>query len=1155
MAIHLHRAARTDLLVEELASVLAVPASDPFATELVVVPAKGVERWLTQRLAHRLGAANGDDGVCAGVRFLSPNRLVTLLLGTDRDDPWLPDQLVWPVLAAIDDNLGMPWATQLAAHLGYGDESPQGRLRAGRRYAVARRLAGLFDAYAAQRPALLRSWEAAADVGPWEDGAGAPLDADLAWQPHVWRAVVDRVRLPTPVARHAQTVESLRTAPEAFDIPDRLSLFGHTRLASTEVELLAAVAEHRDVHLWLPHPSETLWAAMQSVVIDGPCARADDRSVLAVRHPLLASLGRDVRELQRTLALAGPMSEETIAEPAGGGPPDPATWLEWLQADLRADRVPTTAEAAQRGIPVGDRSIQVHGAHGPARQVEVLREVLLGLLADDPSLEPRDILVMCPDVDTFAPLIHADFGLGDLWIGDTPGSSLHPGHHLRVQLADRSKIFTNPLLAIAAQLVELAAGRITASEVLDLAATEPVRRRFGFDEDDLERFAAWTEQAAIRWGLDGRHRTEFQLDGLDANSWHAGLDRLLLGVTRAEDGTRSYPFVLPLDDVDSGSIELAGRVVEFVDRIAAFRDACTCAQSAAQWTAALRDGVRALTDVPFTDLWQQAEFERELAVIAGSASAITLSHSDIRTLLSTRLESRATRANFRTGSLTVCTMVPMRSVPHRVVALLGLDDGVFPRASTPDGDDVLARAPRTGERDARSEDRQLLLDAILAATDTLVVTYSAADPHTGAPRPPAVPLGELIDAARATAGLDPTGAIGAIGAIGADDADTRPVRRHRLQPFDTENLTPDAISGVPFSFDPQSVPAAQALRDGKALTASGAAPTSGLAVPGPLPMRDGDDLTVADLITFFANPTRAYLRERLDVASPLEEELRPDAIPVDLDGLQSWQIGERLLSDLLAGKASVEIERAELQRGSLPPAALGYRLLVDIGPRADAIAAATGRILTDSPVAARSVDIDVEIGGGRRLVGSVQRVHDRAFVLPTYSTLSGKHRLEAWITLLALTAGTPAGAGPWTAHAIGRRGKDSCVANVGPIAPDLARTFLLELVELRDLGLSMPLAFAPKTSYDYAARLHQLKGRKETLALAAAREQWEKRFDNNDPSIALLYGPNPPLDIWLGPPSADEVWEFAGEAESLPSRLGHTAMRVFRPALLAGVGT
>ena len=168
-----------------------------------------------------------------------------------------------------------------------------------------------------------------------------------------------------------------------------------------------------------------------------------------------------------------------------------------------------------------------------------------------------------------------------------------------------------------------------------------------------------------------------------------------------------------------------------------------------EWLDALRDGVDMLTRVGATDLWQTAQLQREFSKVlteAGTRADTALRLTDVRSMLAGHLAGRPTRANFRTGTLTVCTMVPMRSVPHRVVCLLGLDDGVFPRLDLVDGDDALARRPMTGERDIRSEDRQLLLDAILAATETLVVTYTGTDEHTGAHRPPAVPLMELLDA-------------------------------------------------------------------------------------------------------------------------------------------------------------------------------------------------------------------------------------------------------------------------------------------------------------------------------------------------------------------------------------------------------------------------
>jgi len=249
MALHLHRAERTDLLADGLGALLANPLPDPFAEELVLVPARGVERWLSQRLSHMLGCKPGDgDGVCAGVAFRSPASLISeisAITGTVDDDPWSPEAMTWPLLEVIDRSLGEPWCGTLATHLGHFHAGEEAELRRARRYSVAHRLAGLFASYARQRPQLLIDWL---------DGNAQDLDEDLMWQPELWRALAGRVEADPPHVRHQKTVARLREGPS--DLPVRLSLFGHTRLACTDIELLDALATHHDLHLWLPHPSD-----------------------------------------------------------------------------------------------------------------------------------------------------------------------------------------------------------------------------------------------------------------------------------------------------------------------------------------------------------------------------------------------------------------------------------------------------------------------------------------------------------------------------------------------------------------------------------------------------------------------------------------------------------------------------------------------------------------------------------------------------------------------------------------------------------------------------------------------------------------------------------------------------------------------------------
>jgi exodeoxyribonuclease V gamma subunit len=319
---------------------------------------------------------------------------------------------------------------------------------------------------------MLRAWA----LGDDTRGDGGPLDDDVRWQAELWRRLRARVVLPSTPELLDAACDRLRSGGVELDLPERVSVFGTSRLSRARLQVLAAMAEQRDVHLWLHHASPALWDAVAA----GPCARrrADDDSADRLANPLLVSLSRDVRELQQLLHDRVPQARHVHHERQ----PYPTTLLGRLQADLATDAV--------RGAPLpldpDDRSVQVHSCHGRTRQVEVLREVVLGLLAKDPTLEPRDVLVMCPDVETFAPLIAATFALG------AEDAAAHPAARLRVRLADRALRQTNPLLSVLSLLLDLGHG---AGHLL--AGPRP-RRHAGraaalrLDDDDLERLREWT---------------------------------------------------------------------------------------------------------------------------------------------------------------------------------------------------------------------------------------------------------------------------------------------------------------------------------------------------------------------------------------------------------------------------------------------------------------------------------------------------------------------------------------------------------------------------------------------------------------------------------------------------------------------------------------
>jgi exodeoxyribonuclease V gamma subunit len=1189
--LHVHRAERTDILARALADVLAQPPADPFAAEVVAVPTRGVERWITQRLSHRLGTApGGGDGVCARTEFPSPGRLVAEVVAAAAgvrpdEDPWRAESLVWPVLEVVDQVAGEPWCPVLGAYLGLGAGSGDDPHRRGRRHAAAQRIAGLFASYGSQRPAMVRAWAAGPRRdGTDDDGTGAALAADVAWQAELWRRVRNVLGFPSPAERLPGACGRLRAEPGLVDLPERVSVFGPTRLTGDQLAVLHALAAHRDVHLWVPHPSPALWRAVAELPAADPRMprRRDDPSAGLPRHPLLAALARDARELQVALAAAAvadgasPVTHHHHAARVGDDPVADVrdTLLARLRADLREDRVP---DGRARVAP-GDGSVQVHACYGPARQVEVLREVLLGLLADDPTLEPRDVLVMCPDVEAFAPLLGAAFGpvadLGDAaGTGDTgrPGTSapdraalraggdpawVHPGHRLRVRLADRALRRTNPLVDLAALLVDLAGSRCTAPQLLDLAALPVVRRRFGWGDDEVERLRQWVGEAGVRWGLDAGHRRPFRLDGLAQNTWRAGLDRVLLGVAQRDEGGRSLATAVPLDDVGGDDADLAGRLAEFVDRVGAAVDALSAPASVAAWANTLEAAVAALAAPARGGEWQAAEAGREIRAVLGADGGrpvgAVLAPADVRSALAPLLAGRPTRSDFRTGDLTICSLVPMRSVPHRVVALLGMDDAAF-GGGVDDGDDVLARHPLVGERDRRSEQRQMVLDAVLAAGERLVVLYTGADDRTNAPLPPAVPVGELLDALDATARTDDGGRV--------RDAI---LTRHPLQPFDARHFGVPAPVGHPQAGRTAAASFDAVSRAGAVALVSPREPAPPF-LAGPLPAPPSSDVALADLVAVVEHPVKAFLRGRLGVSlAETGDELGED-VPAELAPLDRWQVGDRLLRAALRGDDPAAAVRVERLRGAVPPGTLGGRAIAEVATEVAAVAAVARPWMVGE---SRVVDVVVDLPDGTRLGGSVPRIHRDgdagAVVRVEYSRLKAKHRLRAWVEVLALAAGVPGG--QWRAVTVGR-GRGASDAPPGAAtslitapAPDAALAALADLVDLYRRAMREPLPLVAEASAAYARRrLAPATGRADAAAavraaVSAAGSEWIRKDDTGrafgegaDPQHLLVWGDVAMADLCAV--AAVDAERRGGVSASEAGRFGVLACRVWEPLL------
>jgi len=1117
----LHRADRADVLADVLAEILAVPPADPFTPEVVCIHSKGVERWLSHRLSARLGASvDRADGVAANLHFPFPGALVGDALaaatGVERaSDPWRPERVVWPLLEVVEACLHEPWMRVLRWHLGIDEPDSS---KADRRFATVRHLADLFDSYATHRPDMLLGWIAGRDAG---------LDEDVAWQAELWRRLRAGAATPSPAERLQGGCAALAAKPDIVALPSRLSLYGLTRLPTSYLQVLQALATHRDVHLLALNPSPAAWKAVERV--DPRADDAGERAASTVRHPLLRAWGRDSREMQLVLAARGVTATEVATVTTGG----PVTLLQRLQADLRSD---VDLDSTKPFILDGsDRTVQVHVCHGRARQAEIARDAITQLLEADPTLEPRDVVVLCPDIDEMAPLFHAAFGAVD---PDAPVEVGTSAPALRYRLADRSLRQTNPVLGAMSEILALADARLTATQVLSFAGLPPVRARFALDDEDLTKLSSWINDAGIRWGLDTDHRASYDLGAVDTGTWRAGLRRLLLGVTMTEDDLRLVGGELPLDDVDSSDIALVGKLAELVERLGTAVRSLRGARPLASWVEALREAADLLVHASTVESWQRAQLDHLLDDVEEQAgrSPVALRLAEVRDLLADRLRGQPTRAAFRTGDITLCTLVPMRSVPHRVVCIVGLDDGAFPRGGRSDGDDLLLRDRHLGDHDRPTEDRQLLLDAVLAAGDTLVITYAGRDERTNEVLPPAVPLEELLATLDVTASGPGFSARSVV------------IRSHPLHATDARSFEADPATTLPWSYSRTDLEGARA--------ASAEARPSRPFLSGPLPRVTSDLLALDDLVAFVKHPARAFLRARLGLRLGSWDDRPLDALGVAVDPLAAWSFGDRVLTSLLAG---IDIERAcraEATRGLLPPGALGERVLADVRPRALAISQAA---LTIAGGERSSLEIDIALPDGRRIVGTVTDVvaeaGGRALVRSTtYSRLKAKQRIAAWVHFVAATAAHPSLA--VTSDTIGwgsaQRALTAHLPVLGGTAEgreDQARTLLLRLVDLYDRGMREPIPLWCNTSFAYAAAL---RGGADDPWAEAEREwvssySWAKE-DKDPEHVLVLEGIRTLAEATSETPRPDEV---GAGWEPEPTRFAALALRLWDPLLAA----
>ncbi|MDQ6618429.1 MAG: exodeoxyribonuclease V subunit gamma [Pseudomonadota bacterium] len=1040
MPLHLTSSNRFEPLLETLLARMARGGNSAFEPERIIVPAMGVRRTIELAAADR-------HGICANVqfRFLAQwvwEQIAKVVPGVDETSPFAPARLSWRIFRALGDSAFSGAHPMLARYLERADELM--------RYELAQRIATLFDQYITYRPGWLDAWSANRLVA-----GDAPADAfeHESWQAALWRRLameLGTVRQHPSIA-FFKAMRSGTIDARAVGLPELAHVFCLPSIPPLYAQMLRELARWTDLYVYIMNPCEEYWAeiiAPRRLAEEKVRRRGDHHEV---GNRLLAQWGSQTEASLRVMLET--WEGATIAEASAYVTPASDTLLASLQRSMLEL---TELEPGSLGIRDDDRSIEVHVCHSLTRELEVLQDQLLAMFVADSSLEASDVLVVTPALQEAAPLIEAVF------------ENVGGARRIPFEITGRARSTRNSAARALLDLLTLATSRFHASAVFDLLQQGIVARRFDLGASALDRIRSWMREAGIRWALDGEHRLAFDLPALARHSFADGLDRLFLGYALPSGMQAALAETLPAGNVEgSEAVDLGNfwRVVRMLDDV---REDAARPRSMAQWLQIVQRLTGSFLQPEDDEMDDMRELESGLRMlhdeVRGAADTTLIGLDVLRAALVRTLDDPV-RGGVPGGRVTFASMASLRNLPYRVICAIGLDDGAFPSTDRPLEFDLIAAAPRPGDRQRRAEDRNVFLDLVLAARERLYLSHTGRNIRDNASLPPSVLLADLLDVLLPAIADDPR----TQGAI--DAARSRLVVEHPLQPFSARYFE---VAGEPRirSFNHEYCEALQ-QRVGRLATLHSARIGPDIDEADEIAREPedaffkqcleepGDEWRVVPvhrLIQFFCNPCRYLLKQRLGLGLPAAEDELEDDEPFLPDWRAPGALASRVLADLLEGADPGQVRALARAGIEYPPGAYGEHLL-DQELASLHVFASSIRQHTRAPVLDPvSGDIAFEIGGHVwRLQGAISDLRTNGLVRYRYDDVRAVDYVQGWIEHLFLNAlDTPAD--PRTLW----QSRDGSYL-LPPIAD--ARARLHELLTLYSRGLRAPLHFFPKSAW------------------------------------------------------------------------------------------
>ncbi|WP_145530915.1 exodeoxyribonuclease V subunit gamma [Yersinia kristensenii] len=1030
------------------------PLDNPFQQEVVLVQSPGMAQWLQMQLAQQFSIA-------ANIEFPLPATFIwdmftRVLPGIPKESAFSKDAMTWKLMWLLPDLLENPVFSAMKRYL--SDDSDKRKI-----HQLAARVADLFDQYLVYRPEWLESWER----GQLIDN----LDDAQQWQALLWVELTRYTRqLEQPEWHRANLYQRfIRTLLESdvcpAGLPKRVFICGISALPPIYLQALQALGKHIDIHLMFTNPCRYFWGDIQDYAFLAKLqsrkrrhyresAESGTMDVKLFRHPeqaeqlfnddgeqdlsnpLLASWGRLGRDHMYLLSQV-----DEIQEVHAFVDIEPDNLLHGVQHDMLEleDHAiigvtpETLAHSHQkRVLELSDRSLSLHVCHSPQREVEVLQDNLLKLLEDSPDLTPRDIIVMVADIDSYTPYIQATFG-------NATGE-----RYLPFAISDRKASQAHPALQAFITLLDLPQSRFTSEQVLALLEVPALANKFGINEDGLRRLRQWVGESGIRWGLDDDNVRELSLPATGQHTWHFGITRMLLGYAM-DSAAGDWQGVLPYDESSGLAAELAGQLADMLMQLSQWRQQLSESRALSEWLPLCRQLLDTFfepdndTEAVLVLIEQQWQKVISYGIAAQYPDIVPLNL--LRDELASRLDNERISQRFLAGPINFCTLMPMRSIPFKVVCLLGMNDGVYPRTLPPLGFDLMAKQVRRGDRSRRDDDRYLFLEALLSAQQQLYISYIGRSIQDNSKRYPSVLVSELIEY------ISQSYRLPGDEDLSADDSAKRVIQHllcwHPRMPFAAENFIQNSELQ---SYAAEWLPSAE---------------FKGVAHPEfnqPLSPEPLSEITLDELIRFYRHPVRAFFQLRLGVNFVIEETELPDEEPFILDNLNRYQFNTQLLNALIEESDINTVFSRARAAGNLPYGSFGELYWEsqkeEMVPLAEQIRAERKE--------SYSIELNVEFGN-TTLTGWIHQIQEDGLIRWRPAALTAVDGLLLWVEhLVYCVAG-----GDGESRMYGRKGT---AWRYAPLDCDEARKYLQQLISGYQQGMCEPLLLLSKSGWAWLSQ-------------------------------------------------------------------------------------